>query len=398
MKKLFIVVMLFMGLTVKAQDVVITKEGDAFKVYGLEVSSSSVYYRESQDENAPIVKKNKSDLLMIKYNDGRKEIIGDENQPSYSDQSTTSALQEVPTEFNTEDKAANEEAMGKWNTFPENKMKATKKKAIILYCVLRPDKDSRIADSNVELSFKSGKQMSVNSVRTSNFIVSVKNKTKNTIYLDLGNTFFIRGEQAEAYYIPTANSSTSGTSSGVGVNMGAVAGAMGIGGAAGKLASGINVGRGSSQYNTTITYSQRVIAIPPMSSKELEPKTIIPFGKNYPDPTQFFGNSLNMKKRPRYGTGTALPHLQDIGTTINIGAVTDINEGQVPIKVGTFLTYSMTEDIKVSRTLQANFSVRRIIGVPELKLLGVPSEAANLKNLTSQQLNDPYFLIWQAEE
>lgn len=397
MKKLFIVVMLFMGLTVKAQDVVITKEGDAFKVYGLEVSSSSVYYRESQDENAPIVKKNKLDLLMIKYNDGRKEIIGDENQPSYSDQSTTSALQEVPTEFNTEDKAANEEAMGKWNTFPENKMKATKKKAIILYCVLRPDKDSRIADSNVELIFKSGKQKSVNFVRTCNFIVSVKNKTKNTIYLDLGNTFFIRGEHAEAYYIPTVNSSTSGTSSGVGVNMGAVAGAMGIGGAAGKLASGINVGRGSSQYNTTITYSQRVIAIPPMTSKELEPKTIIPFGKNYPDPTQFFGNSLNMKSRPRYA-GSALPHLQDIGTTINIGAVTDINEGQVPIKVGTFLTYSMTEDIKVSRTLQANFSVRRIIGVPEYKSLGIPNEAANLKNLTSQQLNDLYFLIWQAEE
>lgn len=71
-KSLLFVSVLFMSFSAQAQDVVITKEGDALKVYGLEVSPSAVFYRESQDENAPIVRKNKSDLLMIKYSDGRK--------------------------------------------------------------------------------------------------------------------------------------------------------------------------------------------------------------------------------------------------------------------------------------------------------------------------------------
>lgn len=397
MKNFLFILMLFMSLSVHAQDVVITKEGDALKVYGLEVSATAVFYRESPDENASIVRKNKSDLLMIKYSDGRKVIINENNNLNQSIAVSQQPEATVSAEFTEADKAANEIALAKWNNFPEGKMKATKKKAVILYCVLRPDRDSRIADTNVELSFKTGGFFKDQTTGTS-FILSVKNKTRKTIYLDLGNSFFIRGEQAEPYYIPTANSSTTGTSTGVGVNMGAVAGAIGIGGSAGKLANGINVAKGSSNYNTTITYSQRVIAIPPMSTKDLDEMRIVPFGKSDIDPTQFYGNIFDMKSRARYGTGTKLPHLLNIGTTINLWATNNFEEGQISFKTGTFLTYSFTEDIQSPRSLQANFSVRRIMGVPETKIMMIAAEGANLKGLTPQQLNDIFFVVWQEED
>lgn len=58
-------------------------------------------------------------------------------------------------------------------------------------------------------------------------VVSVKSNADRTLYLDLGNTFIVRGGNAAPYYVSTATSSTSVTSGGVGVNMEAVAGTLG---------------------------------------------------------------------------------------------------------------------------------------------------------------------------
>ena len=375
-KSLLFVSVLFMSFSAQAQDVVITKEGDALKVYGLEVSPSAVFYRESQDENAPIVRKNKSDLLMIKYSDGRKEIMSEGNnasQPAVSQQAATDAV----VEFTAEDQTANETALAKWKSFPENKMKPRNKRAPMLYCVLRPDKDSRIADRYVELSFH-GDNYIQSLGNKINFVLAVKNKTNKTIYLDLGNTFFIRGEQSEAYFVPTANSSTTGTSSGVGVNLGALTGGLGIGGAVGKVASGINVGKGSSKHNTTVVYSQRVVAIPPMSTKNLE------------------GMEL---KHPGYANApeTGVPYQLNVGTTVNIGSHIDFQEGQLPVRFASYVTYSFTEDIQSPRMLQAKLSIRRILGLPEGKDI-VPTGFANGKELTPEQQNDVICITKQAKE
>ena len=374
MRKFLLLVFVFaMAMTAQAQDVLITKDGDALKVYGLELSATSVFYREGSGEDSPLVQKKKSDILMIKYSDGRREIFDEKGATSNGQQKEETAS----TEFTAEDKAANEAALKKWQSFPENKAKVKNKKAAYLCCVLRPNSDSRIADSNVELMF-SGANMLLSWRNTINFVLSVRNKTNKTIYLDLGNTFFVKGEQSMAYYVPTANSSTSGTSTGVGVNMGAIAGAAGIGGAIGKAASGVNVSKGSSKYNTTITYSQRVIAIPPMSTKHLDAMEI---------------RSANPKMPTSDFSG--IPQQVNVGTPVNIGAAVDLAEGQVPITFGSFLTYSFTEDIQSPRTLQAQLGVRRVIGLPGGKDLGMSTGCANGKDLTQEQLSDVLFIIKQ---
>ena len=182
--------------------------------------------------------------------------------------------------------------------------------------------------------------------------------------------------------------------------MGAVAGAMGVGGAVGKLADGINVSKGSSQYNTTITYSQRVIAVPPMSSKNLESKIFIPLTHEQIDVSQYFGSNVIMATRSRYANGISYPHLQDYGMPINIGEVRNYQEGEVPVKIGAFVTYSFTEDIQSPRTLHSTFDIRRIIGVPEfssIKTFGIPLPMASPKVFTPQQLRDMSFMMWQDE-
>lgn len=378
-KVIMFLMMLSMSIVVQAQDVVITKEGNALKVYGLEVTASAVFYRESAEESAPIVRKKKADLLMIKYSDGRKEIIDDDSQNEESVTATQQQQAPAMEEFTAEDASANEAALAKWKNFPAGKMKEKNKKAAFLCCVLRPDKASHIADRNVELSFH-GQNTLLSWRNNIAFVLSVKNKTNKTIYLDLSNSFFIRGEQSQAYFVPTASSFTTGTSTAVGVNMGAVAGAMGVDGKAGKLASGINVGKGSSKYNTTVTYSQRVIAIPPMSTKSLDAMEI---------------RQSNLKMRSV--ENDYLPRELSVSKIINRGASVDFEEGEVPVKFGSFITYSFTEDIQSPRELQVSYSVRRIIGLPEGKDLGVGTGNANGKDLTDDQLNDVFCIIRQAK-
>lgn len=80
MKRLVIpILLLFFSIATNAQDVLITKEGDIIQAYELELSNSSVYYKASEDDSS-LLKIAKKDILMIKYKDGRKVIIDDNEE------------------------------------------------------------------------------------------------------------------------------------------------------------------------------------------------------------------------------------------------------------------------------------------------------------------------------
>ncbi len=88
--------------------------------------------------------------------------------------------------------------------------------------------------------------------------VRIKNKTERTLYIDLGNTFLTVNDDSRSYYVPSSTATTEGRVSGASVNLGLV-----------------NVGGGVSSSETTTVFSQRVLAVPPMSSKNLEVQHII---------------------------------------------------------------------------------------------------------------------------
>lgn len=102
--------------------------------------------------------------------------------------------------------------------------------------------------------------------------VYVTNLTDSVMIIDRTLSFFVNSNgKSMSYYDPTIKTTTttevSSSTSGVGVNLGAVAGAVGVGGAVGRALSGITVGEsstgGRSVTNTSYVVDQPSVAIGP---------------------------------------------------------------------------------------------------------------------------------------
>lgn len=100
----------------------------------------------------------------------------------------------------------------------------------------------------------------------------VYNRTAEIMTIDQTRSFFVNSNGVStSYYDPTIRSTSktdlSSTTQGVSVNLGAVAGALGLGGALGQIASGINVGGsntdGVATTNTSYIADQPQVAIAP---------------------------------------------------------------------------------------------------------------------------------------
>lgn len=103
-------------------------------------------------------------------------------------------------------------------------------------------------------------------------VVAVKNNTDEIMIIDQTKSFLVNSDGTSiSYYDPTvrvtSNTSTTSETRGRSLNLGAVAGALGIGGTLGTLASGINVGGadtdGFSTTNTTYFADQPQISLGP---------------------------------------------------------------------------------------------------------------------------------------
>ena len=312
MKKLLLVACSLMGgISAFAQDVLITQEGDVKKVYDVKVGPSTVFYKESDKADAPTLRIKKEDVIMIKRRDGTKIDLGNVAQSNNNTPSATSSAQASASQnfsISEESNKRNDEIISLANDFnPEYVGTDTKKDCDRVFCIMGYGKNSRLVNDELEVECVVGQisvpygtrnglidAMNNGSVKDaanfggfdfaySNpvFKLRLKNKTSKTLYVDLGNSFIMRNGVATAYYVPSSTSTSNSSSSGASVNLGAVAGAVGVGGALGTLASGVNVGGGSTSGSVNTTYSQRVVAVPPMSVKELDNQLL------FPDPMKY---------------------------------------------------------------------------------------------------------------
>lgn len=101
--------------------------------------------------------------------------------------------------------------------------------------------------------------------------IEVFNTTDSTMYIDMGESYCINkdGQATRLYSNAVTSQFNSGTSN-VSVNLGSLAGAFGIGGLAGTIASGINVGGGNSSGTSIQTFEDRYISIPPKSHRPIK--------------------------------------------------------------------------------------------------------------------------------
>lgn len=267
-----------------AQDKLITKDGEVINAWSVDIGGSSIYYKTENTDNATIKSIAKNQIVLLKKQDGTVVNIYEQ---------TSGAEQPLANQFPKNNNAhlsanAMEANRSKINALNSNVPKYVgndiDKEAARVLCVLGYGHNSQIVNDDIEIETEAGhfgydgKKYSYEEVTDYYYspalVLKIKNKTNRTIYIDLGNTFFSRKNESQAYYIPTATSTGTSSSSGVSVNAGSVADALGIGGSIGKLANGIDVGSGSGKSSVNTVFSQRVIAIPPLSTKRLDPMSI----------------------------------------------------------------------------------------------------------------------------
>ncbi len=396
MKKLILLTLTMLSCAgvAMAQDLIITKEGDVMKAWGVEVSSSAVFYRESEADDGAIKRIDKSELLMIKYQDGRKEIIDSEAAaPSAqaaentAQDATQSAPEVPPFGVNPNLTEDNNALIQRFNsTDLRYTAKDAGKESYGFICVLGLKEGSIIETPELSATFsmkryiakknQSGiskeQHIDLNQYYAAGYhvvsfrmVVTLRNKTDKTLYVDLANSFVINDGITSVYYTPTATTVTTGRGGGVGVNLGAVASAAGVGGIVGTLAQGVGVNRGSYSETSTTTYSQRIVVIPPMASVALSPMSI---GEERESPTPNARQELRHKILDAY-----IPYLLENGffeQKKDKLAVVDLKRGQkidIPANLdasplSVHITYSFCEDVSVVNSMRMNFCLRQIMG------------------------------------
>lgn len=298
-----------------------------------------------------------------------------------------------PEDLSTEAKAANDALIAKYNApvdmdlnIPEKQKKKIGKKAVTDASAIYGIKTNTIvSNEDIELNFILG---TAHKKRPSGFrwlerkygidqtiMVNIRNKSSKTIYIDLGNTFYVCAGQSICYYAPSSTATTHGSQSGGSINLGAVAGALGIGGVAGTLANGVNVGGGSSNSNTNTTYSQRVIAVPPMASINLPPQYMFGNESMRRTETKVITKGLQVSASSYYGSfiGAYFPKDSAKGPML-FGDRYKYSEENSPLQVSNILAYSFEEDCSSLKSITSSLYLRELIGNYDTEEINIITE------------------------
>lgn len=363
------------GNYASAQDLIVKKDGSVIKAKVTKIGTSEVEYKKWSNQDGPQYSIAVADILAINYQNGEKETFenvsaGGNGQPAKSEADGQQSIVQVkPEDLSPEAKAANDALIAKYNAPVE--LDITKKQerkigdricgASAIYGFKN---NSLITNDDIEIGFVTGHLFQRKKTEPAEWeeghgdsnqalLLSVRNKTQRTLYLDLGNSFFISMGQARCYYTPSSTTTTHGASSGGSVNLGAVAGAMGIGGVAGTLANGINAGGGSTNSTTSTTYSQRIIAVPPMSSVNLPPQYF--YGK---------GERIVTKglKQAEYGRMFVLFPKDSKRGIIHFGDRYSYTADNSPLQFSCLIAYSTEETCLSTKSITSNLYLRELIG------------------------------------
>lgn len=78
-KKLFLALLILIGNYVHAQDIITKKNGDDIKAKIVEVNQNEIKYKSFTNPDGPLFVIYKSDILLIRYENGTKDIFNESN-------------------------------------------------------------------------------------------------------------------------------------------------------------------------------------------------------------------------------------------------------------------------------------------------------------------------------
>ena len=376
-----------------AQDLIVKKDGSVIQAKVTKIGTSEVEYKKWSNQNGPQYSIAVADILAINYQNGEKETfenVGAGNSQAAKSEANgqQSIVQVKPEDLSQEAKAANDALIAKYNEpvsydiLEKHQKEIGVKKANRGIACLQATPNSLFTDGNIEVTCEIGclnknnknspaewsldyYQRNIPYFVTNNPAIrfSIKNKTNQTIYLDLANTFYVSLGQSICYYIPSSTTNSHSSSGGGSINLGAVTGALGLGGAVGTIANGVNVGGGSTNTTTNTTYSQRIVAIAPQSTINLTPQYL------------FCNNDKKLVEGLCYDLVSTSLASNSYDYCVYANFSSKLQSGQMkvgdnyvysidnsPVKLSFFVAYSKSEQCTDEHVLQSHYYLSYIFG------------------------------------
>lgn len=348
MKQLLVLSFIVCPALVFAQDVIVKHDGSTILSKVTKIGTTEVEYKKFSNQNGPTYTILTSDILSINYENGEKESFADAAKSAKQEEEAKQQIVEAKPA------ADNAEIISRYNQTYEHgeAIKDKNKPADEALCILGVGENSVLSTEDVEIQFR--QEPYETEIKAYDilwkYFVQIHNKSNNIIYVDLGSTFRImKNGESKSYYDTSETTINQGRSSGVGVNLGAIAGATGIGGAIGTLANGVNLG-GGNMSSTSKTYSkQRILAIPPKGSMPIE---------------KFQRVKVKRLEYEVISEGEELlyGYADNEMPKIMRGEKYIYKEEESPYHADYMITYSKDTDFKDVSTLKASVFIRQLIG------------------------------------
>lgn len=288
----------------RAQDIIICRNGDEIESKILKISKTEIEYKKWSNQDGPTYTLEKSEVFMIKYPNGDKDLFKETpaKQDDANKKTTTEGNEEETEEYSqpivATAAADNAELIAQYNAdisgILNEYYKEKKPSRFYKYAKLSVSESSVLSTDDIEISIKPIKTLNYcwgesigtvvddnpeansfwNALYIHKFAIVIKNKTSRMIYIDKAACFGNSSDgKTKTYFDPTEYTVTEGgnSSTGASVNLGSVADALGVGGVVGTLAGGVTVGgnKGKATITTTTQRDNRILTIPPQASVTL---------------------------------------------------------------------------------------------------------------------------------
>lgn len=354
MKKILFIGFLLLTTKAFSQDVLTKKNGDELLVKVLEISNTDIKYKKWSNQDGPSYILSKSEVFMIKYKNGDKDVFADQAPIVKAETATVSGGIARAS-------SRNKEIIDSYNNNGAifNVAKTKNKKAYGWVGILGVDTTSIMSSSSLEIEIVQRKGCLLNGTYMNpwpfngHYYLQLYNKTNNTIYVDLGNTFRVDEKgNYKVYFNTTQTTINHGSGGSVGLNIGAVSNVLGINGAIGTLANGINVSKGNHNSSSKTYSQQRVIAIPPHGVNILEQCEWEHVG----------GVALWKEENNIYKSYCEGFNYSYDGITINQGQLIHYSFNDSPRKYRYTITYSKSENFLNWEALTLKVYVKEMLG------------------------------------
>lgn len=368
MKKFLILMFIsFVLCNVYAQDVIVKKDGSTILSKVLEVNTTDIKYKKFSNLDGPSYSIVKSEIMSINYENGEKDVFDVVNMDNeVTSKASSQHYVKKPAD------ARNAEIISWYNTIyqPTKKVKVKDKATGMGIAIIGVKSKSIMSNADIEMKIvrKIVDNPNAGGYDDQRYYINLTNKTDRTIYIDKGNCFRLDSKgESFCYYNDTEQTTINqGGGSGASLGLGSVARVLGVDGAIGQLADGINVSGGSSHSVSTTYSQQRVIAIPPHGNKNLVDDRWVKTKKGFAL-LDIDAEYKSIETAETFNLGL----YSDEGGDNSYGLPRDgIKRGEVKIfaedelswKREYYITYSTEVDFRTYSTINAELFIHEIIG------------------------------------